>query len=57
MLVERIAGEENIDILIREQLVLSMDLARELQFPGSPTVRIAGMDIESGTMEAAYGMG
>lgn len=44
--VERVAHEERIAVKISARLVDSMGLARELRLHGSPTVRVAGRDLQ-----------
>ncbi len=44
--VRRVLEEEGISVAVDFIRVHSMDQARSLEFPGSPTVRIDGEDIE-----------
>lgn len=45
-LVKKAAEDLNLPINVEMVLVADDDQARDLQFPGSPTVRINGIDIE-----------
>lgn len=45
-LVQKMAEKLGIPVALEEILVTSAEQAAELKFPGSPTVRINGMDIE-----------
>jgi hypothetical protein len=47
-LVERIAAELTVRPEIAVITVLDDDAARRLRFPGSPTVRVDGRDVEPG---------
>ena len=46
---------ESISAPIKEVPVIDETMARQLRFPGSPTVRIDGRDIESNP-QASYGL-
>ena len=43
-----LAGEEGVAIAVRETPVETVDQAQERRFPGSPTVRVEGRDVEPG---------
>jgi glutaredoxin len=45
-ILEEVMGEEGIKEEIKEILIENEDMARELKFIGSPTIRINGADIE-----------
>ena len=47
-LVEKAALQEGVPIALTEREVRTPTEARELGFPGSPTVRVAGRDVEPG---------
>ena len=47
-LVEAVARREGVPITLTEREVRTPAEARELGFPGSPTVRVAGRDVEPG---------
>lgn len=44
-MVKDVLGEEGIEAEVLEVLVSDQSMARELQFSGSPTVRINGRDV------------
>ena len=44
--VLRVAEEEAVLITISERLLDSVEDAKELRFPGSPTVRVRGRDVQ-----------
>jgi hypothetical protein len=44
--VRRVADREGIDITLSEATVSSEEQAEALRFPGSPTVRVAGRDLQ-----------
>jgi len=46
--LETVAGEEGVAISVRETLIETVERARQLRFPGSPTVRFEGSDVEPG---------
>jgi hypothetical protein len=46
--VEAVARREGVPIALTEREVRTPAEARELGFPGSPTVRVAGRDVEPG---------
>ena len=46
---------ESVDVPVREIAVTDETMARSLSFPGSPTIRIDGMDIEP-SGESAVGL-
>ena len=48
VLVEAVAQREGVPIALTEREVRTPTEARELGFPGSPTVRVAGRDVEPG---------
>ena len=45
-LVEKAALQEGVPIALEESVVATLDEARERRFVGSPTVRVAGRDVE-----------
>jgi hypothetical protein len=47
-LVERLCGELGIDIELRTSLIGDQAAAERARFPGSPTIRVDGRDIEPG---------
>jgi hypothetical protein len=47
-LIQRIRAELGIDAEIRTTLITDQATAEWAQFPGSPTVRVAGRDVEPG---------
>ena len=48
-LVERLRAELEIDIELRPSLILDQAAAEQARFPGSPTVRVDGRDVEPGS--------
>jgi hypothetical protein len=44
--VRRAAEEEGVAVALAERVVATWDEARALRMPGSPTVRVAGRDVE-----------
>jgi len=48
-----VAEQETIVITISETIVSTDDEARSLRFPGSPTVRVRGRDVQSEVEEVA----
>jgi hypothetical protein len=44
--LQTLASEEGVAIDVRETLVETVDQAQERRFPGSPTVRVEGNDVE-----------
>ena len=51
-LVERVRAEVGIDIELRTTLVVDQAAADQARFPGSPTVRVNGHDVEPGSEPA-----
>jgi len=51
-LVERIQGELGIDAELRTSLIVDQAAAEQARFPGSPTVRVDGRDVEPGSESA-----
>jgi hypothetical protein len=47
-LVQRIGAELGIDAEFRTTLITDQVAAEQARFPGSPTVRVAGRDVEPG---------
>jgi len=45
-LVERVRAELGIDAELRTTLIRDQEAAEQAQFPGSPTVRVDGRDVE-----------
>jgi hypothetical protein len=48
-LVERVRAELGIDAQLRTTLIVDQAAADQARFPGSPTVRIDGRDVEPGS--------
>jgi hypothetical protein len=48
-LVERIRGELGIDTELRTSLISDQAAAERARFPGSPTIRVDGRDVEPGS--------
>jgi hypothetical protein len=48
-LVERVQGELGIDTELRTTLIVDQAAADQARFPGSPTVRVNGRDVEPGS--------
>ncbi len=44
--LQRVAAENSIGLALQETLVASEAEARLLRFPGSPTIRVGGRDLE-----------
>ena len=51
-LVDRVRGELGIDAELRTTLVVDQAAADQARFPGSPTVRVDGRDVEPGSEPA-----
>jgi hypothetical protein len=51
-LVERVRAELDIDIELRTSLIVDQVAADQARFPGSPTVRVDGWDVELGSEPA-----
>jgi hypothetical protein len=51
-LVERVGAELGIDAEIRSTLIVDQAAAERARFPGSPTVRVDGRDVEPGAEPA-----
>jgi hypothetical protein len=47
-LVERVRAELGIDTEFRTSVIVDQDAADQARFPGSPTVRVDGRDVEPG---------
>jgi len=47
-MVERVQGELGIEAELRTTLIVDQAAAERAQFPGSPTVRVDGHDVEPG---------
>jgi hypothetical protein len=52
-LVERVRAELGTDTELHSTLVVDQAAADQARFPGSPTVRVNGHDVESGSEPAA----
>ena len=52
-LVERVRAELGIDADLHSTLVVDQAAADQARFPGSPTVRVDGLDVEPGSEPAA----
>jgi hypothetical protein len=48
-LVERVRAELGIDTEFRTSVIVDQDAADQARFPGSPTVRVDGHDVEPGS--------
>ena len=58
VMVAEIVEDEGLDCLVTEILIQSVEEAQAARFPGSPTVRVAGVDIDPEIqMKRNYGMG
>ena len=53
--VRQVLGSEGVDARVEKILVAEEAAARCLHFPGSPTVRVDGVDVES-SGQAAFGL-
>jgi hypothetical protein len=51
-LVERVRAELGIDTELRTTLIVDQAAADQVRFPGSPTVRVDGHDVEPGSESA-----
>lgn len=51
-LVERVRAELGIDTELRTSLIVNQAAAEQTRFPGSPTVRVDGRDVEPGSEPA-----
>ncbi len=51
-LVERVRAELGIDTELRTSLIVDQAAADQARFPGSPTVRVDGRDVEPGSEPA-----
>jgi hypothetical protein len=51
-MVERVLGELGIDAELRTTLIVDQGAADRTRFPGSPTVRVDGHDVEPGSEPA-----
>lgn len=47
-LLEEVLRDRGVDAEIRIREVLTQEEARELRFPGSPTIRVDGRDVDPG---------
>lgn len=57
-MIAKLTRQKSIQFDIREITIQSISEAQESQFPGSPTVRINGKDIEPASRErTSYGIG
>jgi hypothetical protein len=45
-MVEQVVREEGIDARVLETVIQSIEQAVQVQFPGSPSVRVQGEDID-----------
>ena len=50
-MVEKAVVAQGVDAAITETVVSSLAQARDMQFLGSPTIRINGIDIEPGAVQ------
>jgi hypothetical protein len=53
--VRQVLGSEGVDARVEEVLVGEETAARSLRFPGSPTVRVNGVDVEP-SGQSAFGL-
>jgi hypothetical protein len=53
--VRQVLQSEGLDARVEEVLVLEEAAARSLRFPGSPTLRVNGVDVEP-SGQAAFGL-
>jgi hypothetical protein len=51
-LVERVRAELDVDTELRTSLIVDQAAADQARFPGSPTVRVDGRDVEPGSEPA-----
>ena len=51
-LVERVRAELDVDTELRTSLIVDQAAAERARFPGSPTVRVDGRDVEPGSEPA-----
>jgi hypothetical protein len=51
-LLERVLAEQGLDVPVELHEVLTDDEAAELRFPGSPTIRVDGRDIDPAGAES-----
>jgi hypothetical protein len=51
-LVERVRAELDVDAELRTTLIVDQAAAEQARFPGSPTVRVDGRDVEPGSEPA-----
>lgn len=57
-MVGKLVEEEKVDCLVKETLIQSVEEALAAHFPGSPTVRIGGVDIDPAIrLKSDFGMG
>ena len=57
-LIERTARREGVPIALEESVVATLAEARKRHFVGSPTVRVAGHDVEPGAeLREDFGLG
>ena len=57
-MVAKTVEEEHLDCQVKETLIKSVEEAHAIKFPGSPTVRIAGVDIDPAIrLKSDFGMG
>ena len=54
--VREVLSTEGLQLQINEILVRDADMAQVLKFPGSPTVRINGADVEPSAHESGFGI-
>jgi hypothetical protein len=52
-LIERVRAELGLDAELRTTLIVDQAAAEQARFPGSPTVRVDGRDVEPGSEPAA----
>lgn len=57
-MVGKIIEEEKVNCLIKDLLIQSVEEALATRFPGSPTVRVEGVDVDPGIrLKSDFGMG
>jgi hypothetical protein len=56
-LIDRLVRESSGPIEVREVIIASLEEAQSLRFPGSPTIRVNGRDVDPGEeAHCAYGL-
>ncbi len=56
-LIDRLVRESSGPVEVREVIIASLEEAQSLRFPGSPTIRVNGLDVEPGLeAQSTYGL-